>query len=129
MCTIFFLRNFNNKDVREYIYQTSLLYFCYITIILYLSQKSKYVLRDKKTNKEIVPWKLVKYHGDQKADVCLDPAEQVKFYNFLVQAANHEQMGELLQNREEKKFGIAVSGIFLSENDDCINLMNPVFLA
>ena len=107
------------------------MFLCYIdkAPVVLASPKSKYVLRDKKTNKEIVPWKLVKYHGDQKADVCLDPAEQVKFYNFLVQAANHEQMGELLQNREEKKFGIAVSGIFLSENDECINLMNPVFFA
>ncbi len=104
---------------------------CYIdrAPVVLAAPGPKYILRDKKTNKEIVPWKLVKYHGNQKADVCKDPIEQLKFHEFLTKAAEHEQVGKYLQDRDETKFGVMVVGVFLNENDECINLMNPVFSA
>lgn len=105
-------------------------YICYIdkAPVVIAAPGPKYVLRDKKTNKEIVPWKLYKYHGDQKADVCIDPIEQAKFNDFLVKAAE-SHLGDRLRNREEKECAVIVVGVFLSENDKCINLMNPVFMA
>lgn len=104
-------------------------YICYIdkAPVVIAAPGPKYVLRDKKTNKEIVPWKLYKYHGNQKADVCLDPIEQAKFYDFLNKVGNDEDIGPTLKDRESKEFSIIVSGVFLSQNDTCVNLMNPVF--
>ena len=104
---------------------------CYIdkAPVVLAAPGPKYILRDKKTNKEIVPWKFVKYHGDQKADVCIDPIEQLKFNEFLVKAAEHEQVGKALQDRNNTEIAILTVGVFLSENDKCINLMNPVFSA
>lgn len=102
---------------------------CYLdtTPALVANPACKYILRDKSTNKEIVPWKFVKYHGNQKADVCLDPIEQAKFHDFLNKVGSDEDLGHTLKNRESKEFSIIVSGVFLSQNDTCVNLMNPVF--
>lgn len=102
---------------------------CYLdtTPALIANPRCKYVLRDKATNKEIVPWKLHEYLGDQKANVCLDPVEQAKFYEFLNTIGADEDLGPVLKDRRSKEFSIISTGVFLSQNETCVNLMNPIF--
>jgi hypothetical protein len=104
-------------------------YRCYIAKapVVLASPACEYVLREKKTNKEIVPFQFANRIQGQQVNVMQNPAETAKFHNFLRQMAAHEELGAKLMDRECKDVYVNVNGVFLSEDDTKINLMNPVF--
>ena len=104
-------------------------YRCYIAKapVVLANPACEYVLREKKTNKEIVPYQFANRIQGQQVNVVQNPAETAKFHDFLRQMAAHEELGAKLMDRENNTVYVAVNGVFLSEDNNKIYLMNPVF--
>lgn len=87
----------------------------------------KYILRDKKSNKEIVGWRFEGRNMGQSVNVSRNQEMLDGFDKFIEDALNDKRLGVAIFDRDSEKVGILVTGFFISDKDNKINLMDPVF--
>lgn len=102
-------------------------YKCYVEHMVVAADPNKeFVLREKGTNKEIDVYQFAGRIAGQQVRVMKNAVEMQKLTEFLRTITSDPDIGADLMNRDAKVC-VRVNGMYMSEDEKTIALINPVF--